>query len=210
MIMRTGFSVWSTADKDILECPDDTARKPCFCGENRGMSAEFRNLVCLAGRLSENQTRIEARGIVSRLRLRFSVRGFDCFRERQLIVSPNSPGGDFGEVFEGSMEYFAQVTKRMVAGGLSPLAQHACRFLQSGLVWGVKVTKRAPNRQTSRNRHIQGGFCASFKSCRGHHQIKTPLLPRISGCASVAQLDRASDFGSEGCRFKSCRMHHLL
>ena len=28
--------------------------------------------------------------------------------------------------------------------------------------------------------------------------------------ASVAQLDRASDFGSEGCRFKSCRMHHRL
>ena len=28
--------------------------------------------------------------------------------------------------------------------------------------------------------------------------------------ASVAQLDRASDFGSEGCRFKSCRMHHFL
>jgi hypothetical protein len=27
--------------------------------------------------------------------------------------------------------------------------------------------------------------------------------------ASVAQLDRASDFGSEGCRFKSCRMHHI-
>ena len=26
--------------------------------------------------------------------------------------------------------------------------------------------------------------------------------------ASVAQLDRASDFGSGGCRFKSCRMHH--
>src|SRR5450759_4228979 len=26
--------------------------------------------------------------------------------------------------------------------------------------------------------------------------------------ASVAQLDRASDFGSEGCRFKSCRTHH--
>jgi hypothetical protein len=28
--------------------------------------------------------------------------------------------------------------------------------------------------------------------------------------ASVAQLDRASDFGSEGCRFKSCRMHHFI
>src|ERR1035438_5479052 len=35
-----------------------------------------------------------------------------------------------------------------------------------------------------------------------------------TGCkikvASVAQLDRASDFGSEGCRFKSCRMRHIL
>ena len=28
--------------------------------------------------------------------------------------------------------------------------------------------------------------------------------------ASVAQLDRASDFGSEGCRFKSCRTRQLL
>ena len=27
--------------------------------------------------------------------------------------------------------------------------------------------------------------------------------------ASVAQLDRASDFGSEGYRFKSCRTHHF-
>jgi hypothetical protein len=26
--------------------------------------------------------------------------------------------------------------------------------------------------------------------------------------APVAQLDRASDFGSEGCRFKSCPAHH--
>ena|SRR5258708_3713362 len=28
--------------------------------------------------------------------------------------------------------------------------------------------------------------------------------------ASVAQLDRASDFGSEGCRFKSCRTRHSI
>ena len=28
--------------------------------------------------------------------------------------------------------------------------------------------------------------------------------------APVAQLDRASDFGSEGCRFKSCPVHHLF
>ena len=28
--------------------------------------------------------------------------------------------------------------------------------------------------------------------------------------APVAQLDRASDYGSEGYRFKSCRAHHLL
>ena len=33
-------------------------------------------------------------------------------------------------------------------------------------------------------------------------------LQNVAG-ASVAQLDRASDFGSEGCRFKSCRMHHF-
>src|SRR5581483_4409605 len=32
--------------------------------------------------------------------------------------------------------------------------------------------------------------------------------PAPGSVASVAQLDRASDFGSEGCRFKSCRMHH--
>src|SRR5207249_8575451 len=30
-----------------------------------------------------------------------------------------------------------------------------------------------------------------------------PLIPENSW-ASVAQLDRASDFGSEGCRFESC------
>ena len=29
--------------------------------------------------------------------------------------------------------------------------------------------------------------------------------PQLEAVASVAQLDRASDFGSEGCRFKSCR-----
>src|SRR5258706_11545851 len=41
-------------------------------------------------------------------------------------------------------------------------------------------------------------------------------LPSLHSCAtlfcaaaSVAQLDRASDFGSEGCRFKSCRTRHF-
>ena len=27
--------------------------------------------------------------------------------------------------------------------------------------------------------------------------------------APVAQLDRASDYGSEGCKFESCRVRHL-
>src|SRR5436305_10456921 len=31
----------------------------------------------------------------------------------------------------------------------------------------------------------------------------------VTSRASVAQLDRASDFGSEGCRFESYRMHHF-
>ena len=35
---------------------------------------------------------------------------------------------------------------------------------------------------------------------------RVPAYFRVSKDASVAQLDRASDFGSEGCRFKSCRM----
>ena len=109
--------------------------------KNRGMNVEYRNLVCMPGSLSENQTRIEARGVMSRLRLRFSVRGFACFQAGQLIVSPNSPGGDFGEVFESSMESFAQVTKRMVASGLSPLVQHSWRHLHSGPVWDRKSPK---------------------------------------------------------------------
>ena len=28
--------------------------------------------------------------------------------------------------------------------------------------------------------------------------------------APVAQLDRASDYGSEGCKFESCRARHLI
>ena len=27
--------------------------------------------------------------------------------------------------------------------------------------------------------------------------------------APVAQLDRASDYGSEGCKFESCRVRHI-
>ena len=35
-------------------------------------------------------------------------------------------------------------------------------------------------------------------------------LRKLNAVASVAQLDRASDFGSEGCRFKSCRTRQYL
>ena len=31
----------------------------------------------------------------------------------------------------------------------------------------------------------------------------------MSSEAPVAQLDRASDYGSEGCKFESCRVRHL-
>ena len=44
----------------------------------------------------------------------------------------------------------------------------------------------------------------------------SPRLDFFEGCiilhhqrASVAQLDRAFDFGSKGCRFKSCRVHQF-
>jgi hypothetical protein len=33
------------------------------------------------------------------------------------------------------------------------------------------------------------------------------MLNKLYG-APVAQLDRASDFGSEGCRFESCQVRH--
>lgn len=36
-----------------------------------------------------------------------------------------------------------------------------------------------------------------------------PASHPILLCAPVAQLDRASDFGSDGCGFKSCRARHL-
>jgi hypothetical protein len=54
-------------------------------------------------------------------------------------------------------------------------------------------------------------FWAELRGDRGHHVMSLQkgfvlcdiLQPYFS--ASVAQLDRASDFGSEGYRFKSCR-----
>ena len=49
----------------------------------------------------------------------------------------------------------------------------------------------------------------------GRAIVRQIALARASGDsyiprpgASVAQLDRASDYGSEGCRFNSCRMRH--
>ena len=35
-------------------------------------------------------------------------------------------------------------------------------------------------------------------------------LINFSSNAPVAQLDRASDYGSEGCRFESCRVYKLF
>ena len=55
-------------------------------------------------------------------------------------------------------------------------------------------------------------------ACRGRWRAQAaatknrPALSQLKSTvcnASVAQLDRASDFGSEGCRFKSCRTRHF-
>ena len=53
------------------------------------------------------------------------------------------------------------------------------------------------------------------KPIRQVNRRANPLYRRrkirtMSVQASVAQLDRASDFGSEGCRFESCRMRQFL
>ena len=39
-------------------------------------------------------------------------------------------------------------------------------------------------------------------------QIKFPVLLTYLSHALVAQLDRASDYGSEGCEFEPRRVHH--
>ena len=36
------------------------------------------------------------------------------------------------------------------------------------------------------------------------------MLKLLNYCASIAQLDRASDFGSEGCGFDSCWGRHKI
>ena len=92
-------------------------------------------------------------------------RGFDIQEASQWKASPNSPDGDFGGLFESLMKYFARDTKRMVAAGLSPSVQHPFRALQSGLVWGRKVTKRAPRGRTYWIPECLDGISASCKSC---------------------------------------------
>ena len=58
---------------------------------------------------------------------------------------------------------------------------------------------------------VQGRETGRIDSSPVAGTIKEILPPtKISLRASVAQLDRASDFGSEGYRFKSCRMHHIF
>ena len=152
--------------------------------QRRGKSLGMRNFDCLPEGLSENSVWKQVRASGLMLGLWFIARGLDCFQGRQLILSPNSPDGDFGGVIESPMEYFAQVTKGMVAGGLSPRVQHPYRNLHSGPVCGGKVTKRAPSRRMSGIGHILGDFLASFKSCRGHH----PKTPVISGVVNVPKV----------------------
>lgn len=54
-----------------------------------------------------------------------------------------------------------------------------------------------------------GGSWENWRSGRLLVAFRMAALqsPCVVGSASVAQLDRAFDFGSKGCRFKSCRAH---
>ena len=56
---------------------------------------------------------------------------------------------------------------------------------------------------------VKGESCAN-RCTKQVAQLATPIKPLIFVGASVAQLDRASDFGSEGCRFKSCRTRQFI
>ena len=83
--------------------------------------------------------------------------------------------------------------------------------LTSRFDWGFEAVKfkRAGGGCALRPEHFILGACVlSFGFT--HLSVQARVLPTTSMLlASVAQLDRASDFGSEGCRFESCRMHHL-
>src|ERR1043166_8490917 len=85
------------------------------------------------------------------------------------------------------------------------------------------LTTKAPQAETLNARKTKtfGGFRfprvflgAVWKSFLWPTKLRKPLgAGRFQTdweiAASVAQLDRASDFGSEGCRFKSCRTRHF-
>ena len=47
-----------------------------------------------------------------------------------------------------------------------------------------------------------------FRSAERHSEIKTVYDTSLVISGSLAQLNRASDYGSEGCRFESCRSHN--
>ena len=95
----------------------------------------------------------------------------------------------------------------------------------SGSCGGNPVRVRVPPRACSgrpggRFGRSIAGFCpragigrqAGLRDqCRKRRTGSSPVVGIIVvDRAPVAQLDRASDYGSEGCRFNSCRAHGLI
>src|SRR5882762_3259069 len=96
---------------------------------------------------------------------------------------------------------------------VSKLEGHVARMSVPSAVTGAKPSSFNP--QASENLRIPQSLKKVFTKktfSRWEESFKLPARAKTafaeSSAASVAQLDRASDFGSEGCRFKSCRTRH--
>ena len=72
------------------------------------------------------------------------------------------------------------------------------------------LESRKKQKKTCEMKKISENICRiQKKAVILHSEIKTVYDTSLVISGSLAQLNRASDYGSEGCRFESCRSHFL-
>ena len=71
------------------------------------------------------------------------------------------------------------------------------------------LESRKKQKKTCEMKKISENICRiQKKAVILHSEIKTVFDTSLVISGSLAQLNRASDYGSEGCRFESCRSHN--
>ena len=142
---------------------------------------------------------------------RFGVIALTRCRGRCSFAKPTGPTRTFGTI--------APLIHSQRDSGIHDLRPATTAFKCHGvwppLVPAAVVTRRiqtplANLRLMTQNipRNLFAVDCKSLQrsALRVNHSASQQVRKRV---APVAQLDRASDFGSEGCRFESCPVHHL-